>query len=116
MLYSNRLSSKRVEYEGPVTDVRPHPRTSAIVSITVLASSSTGNCALVSTGRTRLLIDAGLSRKETFERLKALGVDPDSITAILITHEHSDHISGLPVLAKKRNGVQFPVYISNLTA
>jgi phosphoribosyl 1,2-cyclic phosphodiesterase len=57
-----------------------------------------------------------LSRKETFERLKALGVDPDSLSAILITHEHSDHIGGLPVLAKKRNGVQFPIYISQLTA
>jgi len=57
-----------------------------------------------------------LSRKETFERLKALGVDPASISAILITHEHSDHIGGLPVLAKKRDGVQFPIYISHLTA
>jgi len=57
-----------------------------------------------------------LSRKETFERLTALGVDPASLTAILITHEHSDHIGGLPVLAKKRDGRQLPVYISHLTA
>jgi phosphoribosyl 1,2-cyclic phosphodiesterase len=70
----------------------------------------------VATGRTRLLVDAGLSRKETFERLKALNVDPDTITAILITHEHADHIGGIPVLAKKRDGVQYPVYISQLTA
>ena len=57
-----------------------------------------------------------MSRKETFERLTALGVDPASLTAILITHEHSDHIGGLPVLAKKRDGRQLPVYISHLTA
>ena len=85
-----------------------------------MASSSAGNCALVATGRTRLLIDAGLSRKETFERLGALGVVPDSINAILITHEHADHVAGLPVLAKRRASggasVQIPVYISRLTA
>jgi phosphoribosyl 1,2-cyclic phosphodiesterase len=62
-----------------------------------------------------------LSRKETFERLAALGVDPDSLNAILITHEHTDHIGGLPVLAKKREAksgqeVQIPVYITHLTA
>ena len=62
-----------------------------------------------------------MSRKDTFERVGALGVDPDSLTAILITHEHTDHIGGLPVLAKKREGksgeeVQLPVYISHLTA
>jgi phosphoribosyl 1,2-cyclic phosphodiesterase len=68
---------------------------------------------LVSTGRTRLLVDAGLSRKETFERLNALGVDPETLTAILITHEHADHIGGLPVIAKK---LDIPVYISRMTA
>jgi phosphoribosyl 1,2-cyclic phosphodiesterase len=76
---------------------------------------------LIATGRTRLLVDAGLSRKETFERLAALGVDPDSLTAILITHEHNDHIGGLPVLAKKREAkdgrvLQLPIYITHLTA
>lgn len=78
-----------------------------------MASSSSGNCALVATDRTRLLIDAGLSRKETFERLGALGVDPESLTAILITHEHTDHIGGLPAIAKK---LRIPVYVSRLTA
>ena len=68
---------------------------------------------MVSTGRTRLLVDAGLSRKETFERLKTLGVDPETLTAILITHEHTDHIGGLPVIAKK---LDIPVYVSRLTA
>lgn len=82
----------------------------------MLASSSSGNSTLVATGRTRLLVDAGLSRKETIERLKILGVELKSLTAILVTHEHTDHVAGLPVLAKKRDGVQIPIYISRLTA
>ena len=71
---------------------------------------------MLATERTRLLIDAGLSRKETFERLERIGVSPQSLTAILITHEHSDHVAGLPVLAKPRDGFQIPVYVSRLTA
>ena len=67
----------------------------------------------MATGRTRLLVDAGLSRKETFARLKILAIDPESLTAILITHEHTDHISGLPAIARK---LGIPVYISRLTA
>jgi len=67
----------------------------------------------VATERTRLLVDAGLSRKETFERLAAAGTDPAALTAILVTHEHSDHIGGLQVIAKK---LRIPVYLSRLTA
>jgi phosphoribosyl 1,2-cyclic phosphodiesterase len=87
-----------------------------IVKGWVLASSSTGNATLLATARTRLLIDAGLSRKDTFERLERIGISPQSLSAILITHEHSDHIAGLPVLAKPRDGFQIPVYVSRLTA
>jgi phosphoribosyl 1,2-cyclic phosphodiesterase len=89
------------------------PGGSAIVKVSVLASSSAGNSTLVATERTRLLIDAGLSRKETFERLHAAGHHPESLTAILITHEHSDHIKGLEVIARK---LRIPIYISRLTA
>ena len=60
-----------------------------------------------------MLIDAGLSRRETFLRLKAMGKDPKSISAILVTHEHSDHVSGLVSIAKFLN---VPVYLSGLTA
>jgi phosphoribosyl 1,2-cyclic phosphodiesterase len=88
-------------------------RRPAIFKICVLASSSNGNSALVATDRTRLLVDAGLSRKETFERLAAAGTDPASLDAILITHEHSDHTSGLQALARK---LDIPVYLSRLTA
>ena len=79
----------------------------------MLASSSNGNSALVATDRTRLLVDAGLSRKETFERLAAAGETPESLDAILITHEHSDHTSGLQAIARK---LDIPVYLSRLTA
>lgn len=84
-----------------------------IVKVSVLASSSSGNCTLVATERTRLLVDAGLSRKETFSKLEAAGTAPDSLTAILITHEHSDHIAGLASIARK---LDIPVYVSRLTA
>jgi phosphoribosyl 1,2-cyclic phosphodiesterase len=78
----------------------------------VLGSGSTGNCTLIATARTRLLVDAGLSRKEVRARLAAAG-EPDSIDAILISHEHTDHVAGLPVLAKR---LDVPVYMTRLTA
>src|SRR5580700_6378167 len=84
-----------------------------IVTVSVLASSSAGNCTLVASERTRLLIDAGLSRRETFERLNAAGIAPESLDAILITHEHTDHVSGLQAIARK---LGIPVYMSRLTA
>ena len=85
----------------------------------VLASSSSGNCALVATPQTRLLIDAGLSAKETYARLEAIGENPCDIDAILITHEHSDHVCGLPALARKLSkdkNQPVPVYLTKLTA
>ena len=66
-----------------------------------LASGSSGNCALVRTGDTLLLIDAGISCRRIEQALKSLGLTLGDLTAILITHEHSDHISGLATLAKK---------------
>lgn len=84
-----------------------------VLRFCVLASSSSGNCAFVSTGTTRILIDAGLSFKETAARLESIGERVQDINAILITHEHSDHVSGLPVLAKK---LKVPIYMTRLTA
>lgn len=78
----------------------------------MLASSSAGNCTFVGTGNTRILVDAGLSRKETCLRLQAIGEEPERIDAILLTHEHSDHVSGLVSFLKK---YRTPVYLTHLT-
>ena len=57
-------------------------------------------------------MDAGISCRETFKRMKALGEDPHSLSAILITHEHSDHVYGLATLAKK---LRIPVFMTGAT-
>ena len=77
--------------------------------MSVLASGSRGNCALIATSSTRILVDAGLSGRETFKRLRALGERVEEISAILITHEHSDHVAGLYRLAIKLN---VPVFVT----
>jgi phosphoribosyl 1,2-cyclic phosphodiesterase len=82
------------------------------VSVSLLGSGSRGNCALVSSSSTRILVDAGLSGRETFKRLRGLGEDPSQISAILITHEHSDHVTGLERLATK---LKVPVFITAAT-
>ena len=82
------------------------------VSVSMLASGSRGNCALVSSSSTKILVDAGISCRETFKRMKSLGEDPQSLSAILITHEHCDHISGLATLSKK---LRIPVFITGAT-
>src|SRR5258708_35875535 len=82
------------------------------VSVTVLASGSRGNAAVVESAKARLLVDAGISCRETFKRLKSLAIDPYTLSAILITHEHSDHVSGLATLAKKLTA---PVFMTGAT-
>ena len=79
------------------------------VTVSMLASGSRGNCAFVASTRTKILVDAGISCRETFKRMKALGEDPQSLSAILITHEHSDHVYGLAMLAKK---LRIPVFMT----
>jgi phosphoribosyl 1,2-cyclic phosphodiesterase len=68
----------------------------------------------VATERTRILVDAGLSMREIAKRLASIGESIEKIDAILITHEHSDHVSGLPVLGRKKIGKA--IYLSRLTA
>jgi len=80
--------------------------------MTVLASGSKGNSTVVATSNTTLLVDAGLSCRELLKRMKAAGEDPSSLNAILITHEHQDHIAGLSVLARK---LGIPVYFTEPT-
>jgi phosphoribosyl 1,2-cyclic phosphodiesterase len=80
--------------------------------LTVLASGSKGNCSIVSSSSTSILVDAGLSAKETLRRMALAGEDPGQIRAIVITHEHSDHVSGLAVLARK---LAVPVFMTEAT-
>ncbi|HUZ05321.1 MAG TPA: MBL fold metallo-hydrolase [Acidobacteriaceae bacterium] len=79
---------------------------------TVLASGSKGNCTVVSTGRTRLLLDAGLSCREIVKRMRLAGEDSEKIDGLLITHEHQDHVQGLSVLARR---MRVPVYFTEGT-
>jgi phosphoribosyl 1,2-cyclic phosphodiesterase len=80
--------------------------------MTVLASGSKGNCTVVSSGRTRILVDAGLSCRELLKRMAAAGEDSSTLDAVLITHEHQDHVAGLGVLARK---LKIPVFITEPT-
>ena len=82
------------------------------VSVTVLASGSRGNSALVASSTTRILVDAGISCREIFKRMRGLGEDPLALSAVVITHEHSDHVNGLATLAKRLN---VPVFMTGAT-
>jgi len=77
-----------------------------------LNSGSNGNCYYVGTEKEAVLIDAGISYRETGRRLKRLGLSMEKVKAIFITHEHNDHILGLHKLIKKHN---IPAYISYRT-
>jgi phosphoribosyl 1,2-cyclic phosphodiesterase len=82
------------------------------MKFTVLGSGSTGNAVLISTEKTNVLIDAGLSAKEILRRLAAMGLQCEDLDAVVVTHEHSDHVGGLRVLLRS---VKCPVYISRTT-
>ena len=83
-----------------------------MIRFTVLGSGSTGNAVLISTEKTNVLVDAGLSAREILRRLALMGVDPQKLDAVLITHEHTDHAGGLRVLL---GSVNCPVYVSRET-
>ncbi len=82
------------------------------VQFTILGSGSNGNCAYLETGEVRLLIDAGFSGRQIRNKLAAISRAPEGLTGILITHEHSDHITGLVGLAAKLN---IPIYCNRQT-
>jgi phosphoribosyl 1,2-cyclic phosphodiesterase len=83
-----------------------------MVRMTVLASGSRGNTAILSSSGASILIDAGISCRETLRRMLRAGEDPSQLSAIVITHEHSDHVTGLGVLARR---LKIPVYITGDT-
>lgn len=78
----------------------------------MLASGSKGNSTVISSSRTRILVDAGLSCRELLKRMALANEDPGTLDAILITHEHIDHISGLAVLARR---LRIPVFFTEPT-
>lgn len=80
--------------------------------ITSLNSGSNGNCYYLANEHDAILIDVGLNCKETEKRMARLGLSMTKVRAIFISHEHSDHIHGLPVIARK---YQLPVYITPAT-
>ncbi len=79
---------------------------------TVLASGSKGNCTVIRTERTRLVVDAGLSCREIVKRMRYAGEDPEKVDGLLITHEHQDHIQGVSVLARR---FRIPTYFTGAT-
>ena len=83
------------------------------MNVCLLASGSKGNSLLISSGHTRLLIDAGLSARELCRRLALTGVAPEDLDAVLVTHEHIDHVRGLGVLCRR---YRLPVYLHHATA
>ncbi len=78
----------------------------------VLASGSKGNATVITAGSTSILVDAGLSCRELLRRMELVGQNPAALTAILITHEHLDHVTGLAVLARRYN---VPVFFTEQT-
>ncbi len=82
------------------------------MKFSVLGSGSEGNCTYVESGDTCFLIDNGFSGKELVHRLDRIGCRPDKLKAILITHEHNDHVRGVGVLSRRYN---LPVYANLAT-
>ena len=82
------------------------------MQMTVLASGSRGNATVIAAAGTRLLVDAGLSCRELLRRMALAGEDPSQLNAILITHEHLDHVAGLAVLARR---LGIPVFFTEAT-
>ena len=85
---------------------------SLAMRVAVLGSGSGGNATVISCASGVFLIDVGLSAKQIVLRLEQQGLDPDSLTGIFLTHEHSDHARGLDVFLRKRD---IPVYANALT-
>lgn len=91
---------------------RPENGIAPAVSVCVLASGSRGNAIYISDGLTAILVDAGLSAREIERRLRIRGLDAACLSAILVTHEHTDHVRGLERLVRRH---RLPVYLTGGT-
>jgi phosphoribosyl 1,2-cyclic phosphodiesterase len=83
-----------------------------MIKLCSLFSGSSGNCVFLGTDRAKILIDAGLSGKKIIEALCSIGEKPSDISAILVSHEHSDHIKGAGILSRK---FDIPIYANENT-
>lgn len=84
-----------------------------MLTVHTFASGSEGNCLLLSGGSVHLLVDAGISARRITASLRELGLSPGDVTAVLLTHEHTDHTAGLATLTKQH---RLPLYASDATA
>ena len=88
------------------------------VIVATLGSGSRGNCTYIGTEKAGVLVDCGLSTKQTFKRLGEIGLGETSIDGVLVTHEHADHVGAAAVLDRflhKRTGRRVPFYMSRGT-
>lgn len=83
------------------------------MEVTILGSGSSGNCTLLQTEHTAILVDAGFSGRRTVQKLAPLGCDLADIDAIVVSHEHADHVAGLGAICKNHS---MPVFANRLTA
>ena len=104
--------TQRGEEAVSVTPASNNGSGEQVMRFSVLGSGSRGNCTLVQSKDSCLLIDNGFSGKEVVERLARLGITPDMLSALVVTHEHSDHVKGVGVLARRCN---IPVYANEAT-
>lgn len=79
------------------------------VSVTVLGSGSKGNSTVISSSKNTILVDAGFSCRETFRRMSLAGLTANSLDAIVVSHEHNDHVNGVFMLARK---LDIPVFMT----
>jgi phosphoribosyl 1,2-cyclic phosphodiesterase len=82
------------------------------VRVTILGSGSRGNAILVETEGVRLLVDAGFSGRDLERRLAAAGIEPSTLTALLVTHDHGDHTRGMGIFARRW---KTPLYLTEPT-
>ncbi len=98
---------------GLAAEIRKNLEREEEMELCSIASGSSGNCIYIGNGDTHLLVDVGISKKRIEAGLCGIEVDPNKLSGILITHEHSDHVSGLGVMSRKH---RLPIYTTAETA